>query len=108
MEVEQARVIFSAMTEINKKGIGIISLSVKTGISQSTLRQYLTEHKDYFVKVGNNSTYTINRFSEYRGSVEAMLIDLEKQNKNKISSTSYSPIMVFLFIMVFYFISNNT
>lgn len=82
MEIEEARVIFNSISRCDKQGIGVITLSNETGIPQSTLRKYLLNHIAFFAKVGNSAKYTINRFSKYKGSVESMLIDLEKENKD--------------------------
>ncbi|MCU4677744.1 hypothetical protein N7931_19225 [Catenovulum sp. 2E275] len=78
MEFNKAKLVINTLAEHGKSGCGIISLSNQTNISQQELREFLNSHNDFFCKIGNESKYTINSFSEHNGSPELMIKEYSK------------------------------
>ena len=83
MTNEQAKTIFKSMEKHGTQGVTILRLSSETQIGISKLRQLIEKYSDFFTKVGNEEKYTINSFSQYKGDVETMLVELEKENQQK-------------------------
>jgi len=96
MEFYQAKLVLDSLASHGKTGCGIITLANKTSISQSVLRDFLNGNKDFFCQLNNESTYTINSFGKYKGSIEQMTIALSKQY-HQSNLAKYSVIAIFAF-----------
>ncbi len=107
MNSENAKRIFKAITQHGRKGIGIISLSIETGIPQSQLREYLSKHTDFFTIIRDKRRYTINRFGKYKGSEDKMLVALEEYNQSNTTAMYVLPLIALSAINSSLFLINN-
>lgn len=88
--------ILQVMASDKRKGFGVFSLSNHTGISASKLRTYLASNRDYFVKIPETATYTINSFGKFKGCSLAML----KDHKQQLSRSRYSKLLLLYFLLI--------
>ena len=74
-----ARKVLEALEASGKEGIGVITLSLETGYSQSELRSFFKKHKQYCVPLNGETKYKLSQFTETRGSVDKMIKEIERQ-----------------------------
>ena len=91
MNIECIKVILEELDANDKKGCGVLSLALKTGLPQSDIRAFLTTHNDCAIPIGGQSKYKINRYGPHKGSVKEMLKTIEKQKnwQNRLVKTGY-------------------
>ncbi|MFC4700619.1 hypothetical protein ACFO4O_10645 [Glaciecola siphonariae] len=77
-----ARTVFEALESSGKEGIGVITLALETGYSQSDLRRFFKNHKQYCVPLNGETKYKLSQFTETLGSVDKMVAEIEGQKAN--------------------------
>lgn len=75
---ENARTIIEALDASGESGIGLISLSLSTGISQESLRTFIKENKSYFLPIENHK-FKLKRNIVENCSVEEIVIKIENE-----------------------------
>lgn len=80
MRTGEAIKIFNAMLKKGDSGIGIISLSLETGVDQNSLIHTLNKYPRYFCRVAGSDRYAINCNQPHKGCISEMLDMLEFQN----------------------------
>lgn len=88
--------ILQVMSADKRKGFGVLSLSNLTGVSASRLRTYLASNQDYFVKIPETATYTINSFGKFKGCSLAMI----KDHKQQLSRSRFSMFLLLYFVFI--------
>lgn len=83
-------------------GVGIFSIAKQTGIQPVQLRQYFTQHKNYFVQLPQSQRFTINRFADGKGATSTILTRYEKSIEKKKSENFwyYFTLFVSLFTVL--------
>ena len=98
MDFNQTKQILETVASHGKSGCGIITLANETNISQSQLREFLDSNNDFFCQLNNKSTYALNAFGKYKGSVEAMLQSVSERNeKTKLNQLILVACVAFVF-----------
>ncbi len=87
MQQKELSKILRVLQSQGVKGVGILSLSQRTGIPAKTLRLYLPKYSEYFQQNPHDLSFQINRNSKFKGDVEAMLANHQKSTAAKSSST---------------------
>ena len=94
-----ARKVLEALESSGKEGIGVITLALETGYSQSDLRRFFKNHKQYCIPLNGESKYKLSPFTEARGSVDEMVAEIERQKVNERVYRSFgNGLIVGLFI----------
>jgi len=99
LKIDELSQILTTLEAHAPKGVGVFTLAKATKITAFTLRKYLTKYSDYFVKLPEEQSYQINRFGQFKGSIEDMVQHYEKELADKKSSNNW--IMYFLFLSAF-------
>lgn len=89
MTEQQLDLILNAMHSHYPNGIGIISLSLETGIEQTSIRKYLKSNPDYFIRRGNEERYLLNRFGPFQGEAQAILEHFQQTQQRLNRSFSF-------------------
>lgn len=87
---DHTRVIIETLDAYGEDGCGVISLSLKTGISQESLRNFFKEHKKYCLPIERHK-FKLNRNTAENGSVEKIVINIEREKaeqkiKNRVAN----------------------
>ncbi|MFC3094252.1 hypothetical protein DRW07_14805 [Alteromonas sediminis] len=69
---DHTKAIIEALGEHGENGSGLISLSLKTGISQESLRKFFKENKEYCLPI-EKYKFKLNRSAVENGSVEEII-----------------------------------
>ncbi len=72
-----------ALTEVLSKeptsGLNRMALSRKSSVNMSTISKLIKKYPEYFVTLGDQPLYTLNRFSSFKASVELIKEDVSKK-----------------------------
>lgn len=79
INIESARVLLSILSEHGEEGCGIISLTLKTGIPQTEIREFFLSRKSFCTPIIGRSKFKINSKAPFMGCVDAMVRDLERE-----------------------------
>ncbi len=87
---DDTKVIIEALDACGESGCGIISLALKTGISQESLRNFFKEQKKYCLPVEKHK-FKLNRNTAENGSTSKIIINIEREKaeqkiKNRVSN----------------------
>ena len=85
----EARKVLEALESSGKEGVGVITLSLETGCSQSELRSFFKNHKQYCVPLNGETKYKLSQFTETCDSVDKMLKEIERQKVNARVSRAF-------------------
>lgn len=77
-EMEETTALAHELATASKKGIPLTKLSSRLILSIDRIEWLLRRHPEYFLKVGTRPSYRLNQFSKFNGSVEDVLIDIER------------------------------
>jgi hypothetical protein len=76
--------VLDSLSNYGKSGCGIISLTNRISIPQSSLRNFLSTSSDFSCKINSGTKYATNSFGKYKRSVDDTLSALRiQQNKSK-------------------------
>ena len=103
MKVCELTKILNALNSHAPKGVGVFSISKETSIDPQVLREYFSKYTDYFFQIPNEQSYQINRFGKFKGSVEEIIQDYEKELESAKSNNNW--LLYFLFIAAFVVLS---
>jgi hypothetical protein len=77
LRIEEARRVLQTLNEAGPGGMSLMLLSDRSGIALDSLRDYLQKHSEFFVLLDGGPRYTLNRFGEFKGSIEKMIDHLQ-------------------------------
>ena len=83
---DKMEVIIRALDSYGDRGCGLISLSLKTGVSQSSLRRFVDKHKKYCLPIDKKHKYKLNK---EKGSVEQVLASMATEQANARISNAF-------------------
>ena len=82
---DEATQLVRALADAPRQGIPMVRLSAKLNLSSDRIESLVRRNPKYFLRVGDRPSYRINPFSEFNGSVNDVLVDIEhsfKKNSN--------------------------
>ena len=87
---DDTKIIIEALDDCGESGCGIISLALKTGISQESLRNFFKENKKYCLPV-EKQKFKLNRNTAENGSAAKIVINIEREKaeqkiKNRVAN----------------------
>ncbi|NRA85697.1 MAG: hypothetical protein HRU22_18550 [Gammaproteobacteria bacterium] len=94
MNSNQLQLILNSINLASPKGVGIFALSKETAIDNQTLRNFLKNNPDYFVKLPKQSSYQLNRFGKFKGSVGLMLHDFNAKQQPQLLTNNWLLIII--------------
>ena len=71
--------LVEALDGQDRAGIPLPGLASRAGLSLETARVLLTKYTDYFVSVGGEPVYALNRFGPCSGSAKAIREDVKRR-----------------------------
>ena len=96
-EADEVLALVRAIAPSGRAGTELATLVARVRITPTRAEKLMHKHADYFVRVGGEEKFTLNRFSRFDGSAERIIDDVqetyERHQKNRIT------ILVLLAIM---------
>jgi len=84
-EASQVLILANALKDQPPKGVTLLRLSAETGIAVDKARALLSKHTDYFVQVGGQRVYALNRFGWSKGDISKIRNDIEREKQQSHS-----------------------
>lgn len=75
---DNTRAIIEALDACGENGCGVISLSLKTGTTQESLRNFFKEHKKYCLPIEKHK-FKLNKNTVENGSIEKIITSIEQE-----------------------------
>ncbi len=79
---EHTKAIIEALGEHGENGCGLISLSLKTGINQESLRKFFKENKKYCIPIEKHK-FRLNSSVVENGSIEEIIKTIEQEKAER-------------------------
>ena len=64
-----------------RTGIGLSTLISRVSIDSTRVESLMQKHTEYFVRIGSEQKYALNRFGKFEGSAERIIVDVEQSYK---------------------------
>lgn len=80
-EADDVLALVHAVAPSGRSGIELDTLAPRVSIASNRVEKLLRRHADYFVRVGDARKFALNRFSEFNGSAERIIADVEQSYK---------------------------
>jgi hypothetical protein len=71
--------LVEALDGQDQAGIPLPDLANRTGLSLETARKLVTKYTDYFVSIGGEPVYALNRFGPFSGSAKSIREDVKRR-----------------------------
>ena len=88
-EADEVMALVRAIAPSGRAGIELATLLARMRITATRTEKLMQKHADYFVRVGGEQKFTLNRFGRFDGSAERIIDDVqetyERHQKNMIT-----------------------
>lgn len=88
-EADEVLALVRAIAPSGRAGIELATLVSRVRITPKRVEKLMQKHADYFVRVGGQQKFTLNRFGKYDGSAERIIADVqetyERHKKTRIT-----------------------
>jgi len=78
-ESKEVLAIANALDGESSKGLALLSVATKSVLPIERVKNLLAFHTDYFVNVGGKDIFTLNRFGPFKGNIEEIAADIERE-----------------------------
>ena len=89
-EADDVLTLVRAVAPAGRTGIGPLTLVPRVLMTSIRVESLLQRHTEYFVRVGGEEKYALNRFGKFKGSAERIIADVEQsyERSQKLIVTS--------------------
>lgn len=77
-EADNMLALVRAVEPAGRMGIELSTLVARVSIASTRVEALLRRHADYFVRIGGEQKYALNRFGKFEGSAERIIADVEQ------------------------------
>ena len=77
-EADDVLALVRALAPAGRTGIGLLTLVPRVPIASTRVVSLLQRHAEYFVGIGGEQKYALNRFGKFEGSAERINADVEQ------------------------------
>jgi len=87
-EADDVLALVRVVAPSERMGIGLSTLYSRVSIDSTRVESLLQRHTEYFVRIGSEQKYALNRFGKFEGSAERIILDIEqsyKQSRHSIA-----------------------
>ncbi len=80
-EADDVSALVRVVAPSKRSGIGLSTLISRVSIDSTRVESLLQRHTEYFVRIGSEQKYALNRFGKFEGSAERIIVDVEQSYK---------------------------
>ncbi len=80
-EADDVLALVRVVAPSKRLGIGLSTLISRVSIDSTRVESLLQRHTEYFVRIGSEQKYALNRFGKFEGSAERIIVDVEQSYK---------------------------
>lgn len=99
-EADDVIALVRAIEPTGRVGIELPLLTARTRIPPKRIERLLRRHSDYFVRIADEPRYTLNRFSQFRGSPELVIVDVERSYRRFARLQLVGLVLMFLAMLL--------
>ncbi len=77
-EADDLLALVRVVAPSERTGIGLSTLFSRVSIDSTRVESLMQRHTEYFVRIGSEQKYALNRFGKFEGSVERIIADVER------------------------------
>ncbi len=79
-EADDVLALVRVVAPSKRSGIGLSTLISRVSIDSTRVESLLQRHTEYFVRIGSEQKYALNRFGKFEGSVEQSYKQSKRRN----------------------------
>ena len=77
-EADDVLALVRVVAPSERTGIGLSTLFSRVSIDSTRVESLMQKHTEYFVRIGSEQKYALNRFGKFEGSAERIIVDVEQ------------------------------
>lgn len=97
-EADDVLALVRAVAPSERTGIGLSTLFSRVSIDSARVESLMQKQTNYFVRIGSEQKYALNRFGKFEGSAERIIVDVEQWYEQ--SKRRNIAILILLFLVV--------
>ncbi len=94
-EADDVLALVRVVAPSERTGIGLSTLYSRVSINSTRVESLMQKHTEYFVRIGSEQKYALNRFGKLEGSAERIIVDVEQSYEQ--SKRRNIAILIFFF-----------
>ena len=98
-EADDVLALVRVVAPSERVGIGLSTLISRVSIDSTRVESLMQKHTEYFVRIGSEQQYALNRFGKFEGSAERIIVDVERSYK--LSKRGKIAFLIVLIILIF-------
>ena len=99
-EADDVLAMVHEVAPCGRSGIELDTLARRVSITSNRVEKLLSKHADYFVRVGDDRKFALNRFGEFNGSEERIIANVEQSCKRSEKGRIVILVLVFLLVVL--------
>ena len=80
-EADDVLALVRVVAPSERTGIGLSTLFSRVSIDSTRVKSLMQRHTEYFVRIGSEQKYALNRFGKFEGSAKRIIVDVEQSYK---------------------------